>query len=64
MAKCPKCKAEILNPTKDWKYGIFKVKMYLCKCGNRFNEYFREGKVQFVLSAHNGKLGGRRKTKK
>jgi hypothetical protein len=61
MAKCPKCKKEVANPAKNWKYGIFTVKMYRCPCGNQFREYY---KVRFILSAHNGGLGPRIKTKK
>lgn len=64
MAKCPKCKTQVTNPTKDWKYGNFKVKMYRCPCGNPFREYLKEGKVRFILSAHNGGLGPHRKIKK
>ena len=64
MAKCPKCKTEVSKPSKNWKYGIFTVKMYKCNCGNQFREYYKGDKVRFVLSAHNGGLGPRKKTKK
>jgi hypothetical protein len=64
MAKCPKCKTEAAKPAKNWKYGIFTVKMYKCNCGNQFREYYKGDKVRFVLSAHNGGLGPRQKKKK
>ena len=64
MAKCPNCKAEVANPAKEWKYGVFKVKMYRCNCGNQFREYYKGDKLRFVLSAHNGGLGPRIKAKK
>jgi len=64
MAKCPKCNAEVANPVKDWKYGVFTVKMYRCNCGNEFREYQRKGTLRFMLSAHNDGLGRKRKTKK
>jgi len=64
MAKCPKCETEVAKPDKSWKYGIFTVKMYRCTCGNQFREYFKGDKVRFVLSAHNGGLGRRRKAKR
>jgi len=63
MAKCPKCKTEVKEPAKTWKYGVFKVKMYKCKCGNQFREYFKGDKLSFVLSAHDGGLGPRMKPK-
>jgi len=64
MVKCPKCKTEVKSPSKTWKYGIFNVKMYKCKCGNQFREYFKGDKLSFELSAHDGGLGKREKTKK
>ena len=64
MAKCPKCKKEVAEPAKNWRYGIFLVKMYRCPCGNQFREYYKGDKVRFVLSAHNGGLGPKRKTQK
>jgi len=64
MAKCPKCKTEMPKPSKNWKYGIFTVKMYKCNCGNQIREYFRDDKLSFVLSAHDGGLGPRMKAKK
>jgi hypothetical protein len=68
MATCPKCKVEVAKPAKNWQYGIFTVKMYKCSCGNQFREYFKQGKVRFILSAYNGglgpKLGQRKKTRK
>jgi len=64
MVKCPKCKAEVTKLAKDWKYGVFTVKMYKCLCGNEFREYFREGDLRFMLSAHNGGIGRRKKIKK
>jgi len=46
MARCPRCETEVVDPTKDyWKYGVFKVKMYECPCGNQFREYFIFGSV-------------------
>jgi hypothetical protein len=63
LPKCPKCQAEVAEPDKNWNYGKFLVKMYRCKCGNQFREYLREGKVRFILSAHDGGLGRRIKPK-
>jgi hypothetical protein len=63
LPKCPKCQAEITNYVKEWKYGIFTVKMYKCPCNNQFREYVKEGQVKFILSAHNGGLGPRIKPK-
>lgn len=63
MARCPNCKTEVANPAKDWKYGVFKVKMYKCPCGNQFREYFKGDKLSFILSAHNGGLGPKMKPK-
>lgn len=65
MTKCPKCKADVAEPLKRWKYGNFNVKMYECGCGNKFREYFHEGKLNFVLSTHDGSLPttGRQKPK-
>jgi len=56
MTKCPKCKKEVPDSLKDWKYGVFHVKMYKCSCGNQFRDYFHEGKLRFILSAHDGSL--------
>ena len=64
MAKCPKCKTEVSKPTKNWKYSSYLVKMYKCDCGNQFREYYKGDKVKFLLSAHNGKLGSRKKDNK
>lgn len=65
MPKCPNCSFNITNPAKDWNYGRFKVELFRCtQCGNQFREYSREGKVRFVLSAHNGSLGPKTKVKK
>ena len=64
MVACPKCKRDVAKPAKNWKYGIFTVKMYRCSCGNQFREYLIKGKVRFILSAHDGKLGPRKKSKK
>jgi len=63
MVKCPNCKAEVAHPAKEWKYGIFNVKMYRCPCGNQFREYFKGDKLSFILSAHNGSLGPKTKPK-
>jgi len=64
MAKCPKCQTEVKEPVKTWKYGVFRAKMYKCKCGNQFREYFKENKLSFILSAHDGGLGPRMKPKR
>jgi len=56
MAKCPSCKAEVAKSTKDWKYGVFTVKMCRCPCGNQFREYFKGDGLSFILSAHDGGL--------
>jgi len=63
MARCPNCEKEVTDPTKEWKYGVFKVKMYKCTCGNQFREYVKGDKLSFILSAHNGRLGPRTKAK-
>jgi hypothetical protein len=64
MARCPKCKTEVTKPAKNWKYGVFTVKMYRCPCGNQFREYFKQDKLRFTLSAHNGGLGPKQRPKK
>lgn len=56
MAKCPDCKTEVSKPLKEWKYGVFHVKMYKCNCDNQFREYFHKGKLKFILSTHDGSL--------
>jgi len=64
MVKCPKCGTNVPKSVKDWNYGIFHVNMYKCDCGNQFREYFHERKLKFVLSAHNGSLGTRKRKQK
>lgn len=63
MARCPNCKTEVANPTKEWKYGVFKVRMYKCLCGNQFREYFKGDRLSFILSGHDGGLGPKIKPK-
>jgi transposase-like protein len=64
MPKCPNCTAHMKEPTKEWTFGQFQVKMYKCtKCGNQFREFFMENTLKFVLSTHNGGLGKIRATK-
>jgi len=58
MPKCPNCAAHRQQPDKEWNFGKFRVKMYICtKCGNQFREHFMGNTLKFVLSAHNGGLG-------
>lgn len=69
MPKCPKCNIELGNPSKEWRFGSFNVKMFKCSnCGNRYREYFRNGALRFVLSEHNKTLntssGARRRIKR
>jgi transposase len=65
MPQCPKCGYNVSDSAKGWNYYRFKVELFKCsKCGNQFREYLKEGKLSFVLSAHDGSLGGRPKTKK
>lgn len=56
-------KDRIILFDKNWKYGVFTVKMYRCPCGNQFREYFKGNKLSFILSAHNGGLGPKMKPK-
>jgi transposase-like protein len=57
MAKCPDCKAEVGEPDKTWKYGVFTVNAYTCKkCQTQFREYFNKtGKHSFTLKLKKGK---------
>jgi len=55
MTQCPNCKKEIGRPTKAWKYGKFRVQVYLCNCGTRFREYTRDGKHSFMLKFEKGR---------
>ena len=44
MVKCPRCGTEVSTSTKEWDYGVFHVKMYVCNnCGKSFNAYYYEG---------------------
>jgi len=41
MAKCPKCGADVANPTKSWKMGPkgrkpITVGLFKCSCGKFF----------------------------
>jgi transposase-like protein len=50
MVRCPRCGAENTVPTKEWEYGPFEVKGYLCeKCKKKFNLYFYEGKLSHII---------------
>lgn len=64
MTKCPKCNVEVPKASKDWNYGVFHVELYKCSCGNQFRNYFHEGKLRFILSAHNKSLPVGRPRKK
>jgi hypothetical protein len=58
MAKCPKCRTEVVKPSKEWKYGQFTVALFECACGTRFREYARNGKYSFTLKFERGKDKG------
>jgi len=54
--KCPKCKAEISKPLKEWKYWKFEVHAYSCShCGTHFREFSKDGKHSFTLKLVKGR---------
>jgi hypothetical protein len=56
VTKCPKCTKEAVKPTKNWKYGQFVVKAYVCNgCNMKFREYILNGKHSFTLKLQKGK---------
>lgn len=47
---------EVMELNKEWKYGQFIVKAYLCNsCDTRFREYISEEKHKFTLKLEKGK---------
>jgi phage FluMu protein Com len=50
MGKCPRCREEVSNYSKEWNYGIFHVRLFKCpRCNKTFNEYYREGKLSHTI---------------
>jgi transposase-like protein len=56
LVKCPRCGTEGKDAGKEWKYGAFEVKSFLCpKCKRQFQAYYMHGALSHTI-------GRRRKT--
>ena len=50
MVKCPRCRKEVTNASKEWNYAVFRVKLLNCeKCEKTFKVYYREGKLSHTI---------------
>lgn len=44
MVSCPFCKTENESTGKEWDYGAFHVKDFVCKkCMKRYRAYYKNG---------------------
>ncbi|MDR0461222.1 MAG: hypothetical protein LBH62_07330 [Nitrososphaerota archaeon] len=50
MTNCPRCNSSADPTGKEWKYGLFHVKQYLCtKCKKRHMEYYKDNKLSHTI---------------
>jgi len=50
MAKCPRCRKEISDSSKEWDYAAFHVKLFECpKCNKTFKAYYRQNKLSHTI---------------
>jgi DNA-directed RNA polymerase subunit RPC12/RpoP len=50
MAKCPRCSSNAKLTGKEWEYGPFHVKQYVCLgCEKKFMEYYKDGKISHTI---------------
>lgn len=50
MVICPRCLNEDSKLSKEWKYGVYNVKMYFCgECRKSFKLYYQDGFLKFSL---------------
>jgi uncharacterized C2H2 Zn-finger protein len=50
MVKCPRCGKEVSEPSKEWSYAAFQVKLFNCgKCGKTFKAYYRKGALSHTI---------------
>jgi len=56
MTKCPRCSENSKLTGKDWDYGSFYVKQYVCSGGKKkYMEYYKDGKVIYTIPKLNKK---------
>lgn len=57
MLKCPRCSGKTKLTGKEWKYGKFHVKQYLClSCEKTAMEYYKDGKLSHTIPKTNQPL--------
>lgn len=48
--KCPICNTNAKETGKEWKYGVFYTKQFLCsECQKKFNVYYKNGKLSHTI---------------
>ena len=46
--KCPFCNVSNSKYTKKWKFGVYDVYRFQCKCGKFFN-YYKSEKMSWTI---------------
>ncbi len=48
--RCPNCKSIVHSAIKQWPYRNFKVELFQCSCGAKFNAYFGTDGLSHIIT--------------
>jgi hypothetical protein len=50
LVKCPRDSTEVAKSKKEWDYGSFHVRLFICpKCEKSFKAYYHNGKLSHTI---------------